>query len=54
MEIKVTINNQLGMRMVIAQEFTSVVDTEEEAETFGEEISKLSTSFMNGYSHDDS
>lgn len=46
---KVTVETAIGMGMTIHQSFESVVDSEEEAEQFGEEANHIFTGFMNGW-----
>lgn len=53
MELKVNIAMQMAMGIVIATEFTAIVDTEEEAVELGKQAQILSSGFMEGYGGDD-
>lgn len=46
---KVEITNNIGSGMDVTQHFEAVIDTPEEAETFGEEAAHFFLSFMNGW-----
>lgn len=53
MEHKVTISSQMGMGITISHEFSKIIDTEEEAQVFGEEAQKFSAYFLEGFGNND-
>lgn len=46
---KVSINHQVSVDLKIINQFEQIVDTEEEAEKFGEDSALLASAFMKGF-----